>query len=271
MVAVAGAPQSGATVSALALALGWPGSSVLVDADVDVSPVRSGLLQSQFGGTVGLMHLGTAQRQGNLGLALESQLVNIAQGDAARLVLLGLTDPDQAGSMEYAWEPLAAALAVIAADPRQPDVVVDLGRSGLLGRHGDLARRADVLLYTVRGTLAGVAAASPRLARIHEDLVGPGVAPEVRLLTVQGQGANRYPDTEVSKALRIASLGELPADPALADWLSHGGPQPRGARRAALMRQATAVAQHLRAVRAERASRIALPMTGGVVQEVTRG
>ncbi len=272
MVVLAGAPQSGATVSALALALGWPGASLLVDADVDVSPVRGGLLQGQFGGTVGLMHLGTAQRQGVLEQALQSQLVNIAEGkDAARLVLLGLTDPDQAGSVEYAWEPLAATLAAIAADPGQPDVVVDLGRSGLLGRHGELARRADVLLYAVRGTLAGVAAAAPRLARVHEDLAGPGLAPEIRLVMVEGRGPNRYPATEVTRALGIASLGELPADPALADWLSHGGAQPRGARRAPLIRQATAIAQQVRAVCAERAARIALPVVGGVIQEAARG
>lgn len=273
MVAVIGAPQAGATVASLALALAWPGSSLLVDADLDVSPLRCGLLQSQFGGDFGLMHLGTAQRQGALEQTLQSQLVNIADRKGpARLMLLGLTDPAQAGAVEYVWEPLAAVLARIGADPQQPDVLVDLGRGGLAGRHAALARSADILLYVARGSLAGVAAAHPRVIRLDEDLRGaPGLTPDKRLLIVESGGTNRYAGGEVAKHLGLAAVGQLPQDPKTAAWLSDGGHEPRGVRRSALLSAAANTARSLLGVVAERNARIGPPVLDLSGVEALRG
>jgi hypothetical protein len=267
LIVLTGAPQGGATTAALSLLYGWPSPPVLlVDADVDVGPIRAGILQTVLGPAVGLPAMDAAARQGLLDQAIAQHCVQLGSAAEPRLVLPGLTDPAQAGALEYSWDALAMSLGGLSA--RGVDVLVDMGRSGLAGRQAALARTADLVLVVATSTLASITAAAPRLVRVRSQLAATGSEALLGLVVVEAsrRAGHRYPAPEIARQLALPFVGTLTHDPEIALYLGTGGSVPRGLERSELVRSGRTLALKARAILAERDAVIGRPQVG-----VTRG
>ncbi|WP_181442451.1 hypothetical protein [Streptomyces tateyamensis] len=217
-----GAP--GATTSALALLLAWPLADgrklILVECDPDGGAALAGALEGRVEAVYGLRNLAVADRRGMLAEALWDQLIDVSpKGQGERLLLPGLTDPAQAVGLAYTWEPLVEALHAL--EPAGYDVLLDLGRNGATGTGAVLARRADVVVATVRSTLRGLSSARPRLAALREDLESAGTGADGLGILVVAEGP--YPAPDVSRQLGLPVFGVLPFAPRTARVLSDGG------------------------------------------------
>lgn len=235
LVSAKGSP--GVTTTALALTWAWPtvtgGRGVLViDADVAGSGIAPGLL-------------GTAPVEGGLTVLaaertpLDADTLLAAavplDREAARLVLLGVTDPAQARALPGLWAPLAHTARDL--HPRGMDVLIDGGRLGSTGEALPLLEHADLTVLVTGSGLVALAAARPALRRLTL-LRGPGRAVVVLLV-----GEHRpYTATEITTALGVEVVAVLAHDPATATALTGGSP---GRPRSALTRTARAAATHL--------------------------
>jgi hypothetical protein len=260
VIAVVGGPGApGATTAALALLLAWPvpgGRRVLLaECDPDGGAVLAGALEGRVEAVYGLRNLAVADRRGRLAEALWEQLVDLSpEGTADRLLLPGLTDPTQAAGLAYTWEPLVETLHALEA--HGCDVIVDLGRSGAYGHSAVLARRADVVLVTVRSTLRGLSAARPRIAALREDLDTAGTGADALGLLMVQQGP--YPAADVSRELGVPVIGLLPHAPRTAAVLSDGGESTdRRFVRSELMRAARSAVDEVRVLVGRRRVRLA--------------
>ncbi|MGW2250361.1 hypothetical protein ACWCXH_09190 [Kitasatospora sp. NPDC001660] len=265
VIAVAGGPGApGATTAALALLLAWPlvpgRRIVLVEADPDGGAVLAGALEGRVEAVYGLRNLAVADRRGLLAQTLWEQLIDLSpDGTAERLLLPGLTDPAQAPGLAYTWEPLAEVLHGL--EPQGYDVIVDLGRSGATGPSAVLARRADVVVATVRTTLRGLSAARPRLAALAEDLATAGTGADALGLLLVAEGP--YSGTEVAREFGLPVLGLLPHAVRTARVLSDGGDiTDRRFIRSELMRTARSAADEVQLAVSRRRQRLAPGRTG---------
>ncbi|MFJ6383235.1 hypothetical protein ACIQI7_24930 [Kitasatospora sp. NPDC092039] len=260
VIAVVGGPGApGATTTALALLLSWPlppGRRILlVEADPDGGAVLAGALEGRVEAVYGLRNLAVADRRGLLAQTIWEQLIDLSpEGDAERLLLPGLTDPTQAPGLAYTWEPLAELLHGV--EQQGYDVIVDLGRSGATGPSGVLARRADVVVATVRTTLRGLSSARPRLAALAEDLAAAGTGADALGLLLVAEGP--YTRAEVSRELGLPVLGVLPHATRTAKVLSDGGDTTdRRFIRSELMRTARSAADEVQLLVRRRRQRLA--------------
>ncbi|MEE1787394.1 hypothetical protein PUR71_31495 [Streptomyces sp. SP17BM10] len=267
VIAVAGGPGApGATTSALALLLAWPlepGRRILlVEADPDGGAVLAGALEGRVEAVYGLRNLAIADRRGLLAQTLWEQLVDLSpDGTADRLLLPGLTDPSQAPGLAYTWEPLAEVLHGL--EQQGYDVIVDLGRSGATGASAVLARRADVVVATVRTTLRGLSAARPRLAALAEDLATAGTGADALGLLLVAEGP--YSGAEVSREFGLPVLGLLPHAVRTARVLSDGGDiTDRRFIRSELMRTARSAADEAQLAVRRRRQRLSPAQAGPV-------
>lgn len=268
VIAVVGGPGApGATTTALALLLSWPlppGRRILlVEADPDGGAVLAGALEGRVEAVYGLRNLAVADRRGLLAQTIWEQLIDLSpEGDAERLLLPGLTDPTQAPGLAYTWEPLAELLHGV--EQQGYDVIVDLGRSGATGHSAVLARRADVVVATVRTTLRGLSSARPRLAALAEDLAAAGTGADALGLLLVAEGP--YTRAEVSRELGLPVLGVLPHATRTAKVLSDGGDTTdRRFIRSELMRTARSAADEVQLLVRRRRQRLA----PGAVQDAT--
>lgn len=259
IVALTGAPQAGASTAALALLHAWPRPVLLVDADPEAGPVRAGLLQAAFGPERGLAALAAATRHADAAGEIARQWVQVGTDAHPRLILPGLTDPAQGAAVEYAWEPIARALANLPASGL--DVLIDVGRSNISGHRGALARTADLVVFAVRAHLPGVAGAAPRLRPLAAALAAGAPPVPLAALVIEADAAcgNRYPVNEVASTLEAARVGHLPHDARTAAYLTTGGPAPRGLEQSALLRGARSLAGDIARMCADRAHAIAAP------------
>ncbi|PBC76612.1 cellulose biosynthesis protein BcsQ [Streptomyces sp. TLI_235] len=260
VVAVTGGPGApGATTTALALLLSWPlqpGRRVLLaECDPDGGAVLAGALEGRIEAVYGLRNLAVADRRGLLAQSMWEQLVDLSpEGTADRLLLPGLTDPAQASGLAYTWEPLADTFQAL--DGQGYDVIVDLGRSGAAGPGAVLARRADVVVATVRTTLRGLSAARPRLTALRDDLENAGSGADALGLLPIAEGP--YPLAEAARELGVSALGLLPFAPRTAKVLSDGGDTAdRRFVRSELMRTVRSAADRIQEVAARRRQRLA--------------
>ena len=267
LIAFTGAPQGGATTLALATFFAWPRSVLLVDADLDVGPIRGGLLQTH-GAQQGLPQAAAAARQGILEQELPKQCVQLSNDGITRLLLPGVTDPGQGNGLEYSWDAIAAALSSLANS--HMDVLVDLGRSGTSGRQSALARAADSTLFVVESTLANLVSARARLQRAAADLTVAGVTAPLGLVVVDGPraAANRYPAEQIARELHTELLSTIPEDTRTAAWLRTGGNPPRGAAGSVLLRAGRSLSTALTQRANERKALIGLPASGPVGSHV---
>ncbi|SOB80533.1 hypothetical protein [Streptomyces sp. 1331.2] len=260
VIAVVGGPGApGATTTALALLLAWPlqpGRRILlVEADPDGGAVLAGALEGRVEAVYGLRNLAVADRRGLLAQTIWEQLIDLSpDGEAERLLLPGLTDPTQAPGLAYTWEPLAELLHGI--EQQGYDVIVDLGRSGATGASAVLARRADVVVATVRTTLRGLSAIRPRLSALAEDLASGGTGADALGLLLVAEGP--YPRAEVARELGLPVLGVLPYAVRTAKVLSDGGDTTdRRFIRSELMRTARSAADEVQLLVRRRRQRLA--------------
>ena len=138
----------GVTTTALGLALTWPRSALLVDADrTPTQAVLAGYLRGAHPGQHGLGRLLQAAReQRPLAEVVDAELLELppvpATGRAARF-LPGFPHPGVVGLFGATWPDLMAVLAA-----RPGDVLIDAGRIGAeglpAGRKSRRSPRSDV-------------------------------------------------------------------------------------------------------------------------------
>jgi hypothetical protein len=212
----------GATVAALACTLSWGHRLVLAECDPAGGSIMDGFLQAQLDGNRGLLPLAVAElRNDRLAAEFWGQLVDLDAPRRERLLLPGLTDPAQSGSLNPIWDRVAAYFAQLEYTTPSYDVIADCGRLAVANPPWPLVGAADAVLLTVRPTLPSVSAAVPAVAALRRQLTERTASTSALGLVVTGAGP--YQPTEVAKQLKVPLVAHLPADPRTADVLSYGG------------------------------------------------
>ncbi len=241
VVGAKGAP--GATTTVVAVAVGWPGPVLVVDADPAGGVVVAGWLAGRVGLDRGLLTFAAATRHldpaagAELGRELAGHVVGVPEAPGV-WVLPGLGHAGQAAGLDAdGWYRLAAAVAGL---PWAADVLVDCGRScGMLP--WPLLAVADRVLLVTRPTLRG-----GHHARQAAAVLEAGLGDRGRLgLAVCGPGP--YRPGEVGRVVGLPVRVVLPVDPAAAAVLSDGVPAGRGLSRRPLPRAARSAARQLHA------------------------
>jgi hypothetical protein len=214
----------GVTTTALGLAQVWHRPVVLVDAD----PVGgSALLAGYFQGTVvdddAMVTLVMAQRDRRLAEVLPGTLLTIPETTIA--ILPGPKSHAQAGSLSDLWPALAFELRALESNGQ--DVIVDVGRLGMVHSADALIAAADLALLVTRSSLPALAAArqwAVDLAAGSAD--GTGAAAVATLLVGPGRP---YAASEVGRVLSTPVLDSIAWDPQGARVFSEGE-KPRSTR-----------------------------------------
>ncbi|GHG04242.1 hypothetical protein ACFFSH_38040 [Streptomyces filamentosus] len=266
VIALAGLPGApGATTTALALLRTWPLEEgrrvVLAECDPDGGAILAGALRGDAPADRGLRNLTLSSRTQDLVDAFWPQLLVLDDGGKNsgrnRLLLPGLTSPDQAPGLGPVWGQLADLFAGI--EKHGHDVLVDLGRSGAYGPSGILALRADAVLLVVRGTLRGFHAAATRIRTLRAQLDGEsGRGAGALGLILITQGAYGVREAEAELGVRVVAT--LPYRPEEAAVLSDGAPENSKFMRSKLMSAALDATTPIRQHVATRQARLASPL-----------
>lgn len=239
-VVASGKAAPGATTSAWALALTWPGELLVVDCDPAGGDMAPGLLPGRVVADRGLLSWSTAARRGVPALVAATMFTAhaVALPERPQVWLVpGFTTATQSHSFTAeVWERLALALARSAAAIGR-DSLVDAGR--LVGDRAPwpVLRAADQVILTVRPTVRSVHAAQAATQRLRQELGDLGTV----VALVVGDGP--YAAAEVAGALGLPLAGTLPYDRPAAQVLSDGAVGERGLPRSPLLRAAGAVAR----------------------------
>ena len=207
----------GVTTTSLGLAQVWHRPVVLVDAD----PVGgSALLAGYFQGTVvdddAMVTLVMAQRDGRLAETLPSTLLTIP--DTTIAILPGPKSHAQAGSLPDLWPGLAFELRAL--EENGQDVIVDVGRLGMVHSATALIAAADLAVLVTHSSLPALAAARQWAADLSAGSGdGTGAAAAATLLMGPGRP---YAASEVGRVLSTPVLESIAWDPQAARVLSEG-------------------------------------------------
>ncbi|MGI5146773.1 ParA family protein [Plantactinospora sp. CA-294935] len=252
LVSAKGSP--GVTTTALACTLTWHHRVVLAECDPSGGSVLAGYLGGALAGPRGIGELAVGElRDGNLEEAFWSQLVDLDAPKRERLLLPGVVDPAQAGSVVPLWQRFADFFTGLAKGRPAYDVLVDCGRLQVAGPPWPLLRAADLVLVVTTARLPHLSSAQATIRAIERDFAEHRVpADTLRLLLIGGEHGRG----EVGKALRLPVVAQLPDDPRTAEVLSHGGTV-RANR--PLMRAASALEVPVRAVLDRRRARLGWP------------
>ncbi|MEU5944006.1 ParA family protein [Micromonospora sp. NPDC047465] len=253
----------GVTTSALACALTWHRRLVLAECDPAGGSILAGYLGGALDGPRGIGELAVGElRDGNLETAFWSQLVDLDAPKRERLLLPGVVDPAQAGSVTPLWQRFADFFASLERGDPPYDVLVDCGRLHVVGPPWPILRAASVVLLVSRARLPDLSGTRAMVRAIERDFAEHRVPPgSLRLLLVgDGHGSG-----EVSKALRLPVAARLPDDPRTAEVLSLGGTVRAGR---PLMRAAGALEVSVGALLERRRARLAWPVSQGVPDAV---
>jgi hypothetical protein len=227
---------------------------VLAECDPAGGSVLAGYLGGALDGPRGIGELAVGElRDGNLEAAFWSQLVDLDAPKRERLLLPGVIDPAQAGSISPLWQRFADFFTGLDKGSPPYDVIVDCGRLQVVGPPWPLLRAATVVLVVTAAHLPDLSSARATVRAIERDFADHRVPPGSLRLLLIGNGHSRG---EVSKALRLPVIAQLPHDPRTADVLSHGGTV-RGGR--PLMRAAGALEVPVRALLDRRRARLSWP------------
>ncbi|MEO3815409.1 ParA family protein [Plantactinospora sp. B24E8] len=261
LVSAKGSP--GVTTTALACALSWHHRVVLAECDPAGGSVLAGYLGGALPGPRGIGELAVGElRDGNLEEAFWSQLVDLDAPKRERLLLPGVVDPAQAGSVIPLWQRFADFFTALGKGDPAYDVIVDCGRLHVVGPPWPILRAADIVLVVTAARLPDLSSTQATVKAIERDLADHRVpAGSLRLLLV-GAGHGRG---EVSKALRLPVIEQLPHDPRTAEVLSHGGTVRSGR---PLIRAAGALEVPIRALLDRRRARLRWPTTEEVPDAV---
>jgi hypothetical protein len=252
LVSAKGSP--GVTTAALACTLTWHHRVILAECDPAGGSIMAGYLAGALPGPRGIGELAVAElRDGNLEEAFWSQLVDLDAPKRERLLLPGVVDPAQAGSVIPLWQRFADFFAALGKGRPAYDVIADCGRLHVAGAPWPILRAADVVLVVTAARLPSLANSQATIRAIERDFAEHRVpAGSLRLLLV-GDGHSR---SEVSRALRVPVIEHLPHDPRTAEVLCYGGTV-RSSR--PLMRAAGALEVPVRALLDRRRARLGWP------------
>ncbi|MEE6258181.1 ParA family protein [Plantactinospora sonchi] len=261
LVSAKGSP--GVTTTALACTLSWHHRVILAECDPAGGSVLAGYLGGGLPGPRGIGELAVGElRDGNLEEAFWSQLVDLDAPKRERLLLPGVVDPAQAGSVIPLWQRFADFFTELGRGDPAYDVIVDCGRLHVVGPPWPILRAADIVLVVTAARLPDLSSTQATVKAIERDFVDHRVpAGPLRLLLV-GTGHGRG---EVSKALRLPVIEQLPHDPRTAEVLSYGGTV-RSTR--PLIRAAGALEVPIRALLDRRRARLRWPTTQEVPDAV---
>jgi hypothetical protein len=255
MVSAKGSP--GVSTAALACTLAWDSRVVLAECDPAGGSVLTGYLAKLEISPIGLLPVAAAALRNELSDVFARQLVDLDNRRRGhRLVLPGITDPVQAGTIRPTWEALAGFFVDLEHAEPGFDVLADCGRLNTSAPPLPLLARADLVLLVTRTTglrdLVPTAATADRLRR---ELTQSGRGPGSLALVLIGDGP--YPRSEVEQRLQLPVLAELPVDPLTAEFLN-GGSSRRGSQH--LLRAAASAESRIReAITARRVHLAALP------------
>ena len=252
---VAGKGSPGVTTAALACTLSWHRRIVLAECDPAGGSVLAGYLGGVLGGPRGIGELAVGElRDGNLETAFWSQLVDLDAPRRERLLLPGVVDPAQAGSVAPLWQRFADFFTGLEQGAPGYDVLADCGRLQAANPPWPVLRAATVVLVVTAAHLPDLSSARATAQALQRDFAEHRVpAGSLRLLLV-GDGHARG---EVSKALQLPVAAHLPADPRTAEVLCHGGTVRAGR---PLMRAAGALEVPVQALLDRRRARLNWPI-----------
>lgn len=246
LASAAGSP--GVSTTAVGLILGWDRPCVLLEADpTGASAMLAGYMrQYAANGIPSIFDLAVRHRQtGTLPNLLD---VSVQVPDTTIRLISGLRTHTQTHTISEVWPPLLTQLREL--DEADIDVIVDLGRLGLVGSPTSLLHAADLVLLVTRSTLPALVPAKNWATSLSETL-GPESG-RVGLLLV-GPG-HPYSAGEVAKQLKLPVVTTLPLDPTTADVFSLGSTPGRRFDRSPLYRSlppaVTAIHQHINAAEA---------------------
>lgn len=219
---VSGKGSPGASTTALALALSWPGPVLLADCDPRGGDLLWGYGQGKYAPGSGVLAFqANTRRSSSLFDALAAATVQLGED---RWALPGVDTSQQAASVN--WGSLARALR---ATPAGLDVIADCGVVPALRAPIPLWAAADLVLLANRSTLKSTRAALNGGVLLQADLMTAGFGTH-RLTSVVIGAGRPYPLGEVAAALAPTApvLGEIPWEARAAATLSDGAPARRG-------------------------------------------
>jgi hypothetical protein len=248
----------GATVSALALTLGWPRPVVLAECDPAGGDLAAGFLREVRLDGRGLAPLAASLRRGRLAEDFWGQLVDLSPGEGTaltRLVLPGLSEPGHARAWSdtdtpggpSGWGRLARLFTDLSSGQAMPagteeagprvghDVIADCGRLTATHPPTEVLAAADLVMLVARPTLPSVRAAAVGFAQLARQ----GVVRVGLLMVSDGE----YAPSECAHHLQVPLIAALPADPAAAQVLGNGGRTRGGRLLRAAAHAASALAQ----------------------------
>jgi len=157
-----------------------------------------------------------AHRDGRLAEGLRSGLMTIP--DSQALFLPGVRSHAQAASLSEVWAPLALELRAL--EGTGQDVIVDVGRLGMVSSPSPLVEQADLALLVVKSDLPSLAAARQWAAAWSSASdVGTGAAGVGVVLVGEGRP---YTAGELSGVLRIPVIEKITWDERAAQVFSVG-------------------------------------------------
>lgn len=219
LVSAKGSP--GVTTTALGLALTWPRSAVLLEADVaGSSSLLAGWLQGSVRHDRGLINLAFTFTQRAL-TAHDLWEESVVAREPDVVVVPGIPSPDQAATLGPMWPALASLSTQL--EQAGTDLLVDTGRLSADGAPRAIWAASDLVLLVTGTRLPDVAAARPAARRMLVDRV-PDPAQNAGLLVVDTGGP--YPPKEIAAALGLPLVGSLPRSKHARN-LSDGGPLDR--------------------------------------------
>lgn len=211
----------GVTTTALACTLSWHRRLLLAECDPAGGSIMAGYLGGAVPGPRGIGELAVAElREGKLEENFWSQLIDLDAPKRERLLLPGVVDPTQAGTVAPLWQRFADFFTGLEKGDPAYDVIVDCGRLYVNNPPWPVLRAAAVVLVVTTAHLPDLSSARAAVAAIQRDFREHRVAPgSVRLLLVgDGHGTG-----EISKALELPVVARIPDDPRTAEVLSYGG------------------------------------------------
>jgi hypothetical protein len=221
LVSAKGSP--GVSTTALAITLSWSGRMILAECDPAGGDVLAGYLSGlDIPTDRGLLPLAVAELRDRLNEDFWAQLLDLDAPKLQRLVLPGISDPQQAGTLRPTWPRLAAYFAEL--EHMQPgfDVIADCGRLTTSVPPMPLLHRADLVLMVLRReSLRTVSPLVPALVHLRRELTEHGAGDSALGLVIVGDG--KYKRGEVERRLGLPVLAELPWDERTAVVLSNGG------------------------------------------------
>lgn len=217
-----GSGSPGVTTMALGLALTWPRSVVVIEADPSGS---NGLLAGHFRGTSqasdGLYELVMAGRNGDIAGLLPLVAMPVPQSRV--MVVPGIRSPEQAWTLDAFWPLLLPVLRDL--ESTGQDVIVDVGRLGLAGSASLLFTEADLALLVTRSHLPALAGARPWAAMLRESFAAIAGGDRLGLLVI-GPG-RPYSSRNIADAVGLPAVASVGWDPDCAGVLSMGASRPR--------------------------------------------